>query len=392
MSIKRVLDEVEIDDAVIELKQEGIEKTWIRINNQSGEFEIEKCQMVKSNKFELELRELPKRTFQTPITTFKIDLDGSNDLNLSCIDSNGNIFQIGSFYGDLITFPKNNKKGVIQVKPDDETFNIKKNAQFMDITKVLILPSNSVSISLGSEGILKVWPIPNMNEKPARELKQGVNTFEIVGRGRNIITGCSNGSINIFELGSNELIWSGRRIKSLNDEVLALKVLDYKVGELKPHEKLFEIEDKIIFVGHKSGVISIWNLNNRLSIGEINTGCNSINSIEVDKLSGDILIGNSNGSVQRWKFNFQDKSSELLWETVVERNNEDGDDLSVNKILLYKDNVIVLTNNKLLKLFITDGSLVEQMIGFKFKLNDFCVSNNNIWTVGKYGQIFGYLL
>lgn len=392
MPINRVLDQVEIDDEVLKMRDDGSQTTWIRINNESGLFEIEKCQMVKPNKFDLELIDLPKRRFQTPHRVLSIDVDGIDDLNLTSIDSSCDKLQIGSFYGDLITFPKSKASGVVKIKADDETCHVKKNAHFMDVNKVSILPSNSVSMSLGGEGILKVWPIPNKDEDPVREIKGGINTFEIIGRGRNVITGCSDGSINLIELGSNELIWTGKRIKSLKDEVLSLGLMNFKVGNLKPHEKLFEVENKILFVGHKSGVISIWNLNNRLSIGEINTGGFSVNSIEIDDASGDILIGNSNGEVQKWKFNFADKSNELIWTTQVETKNEDSDEIEMNKMILCENNVIVLSNNTMVKLNFEDGSLIEQMIGFRFKLNDFCIEDKLIWCVGKYGEILGYTI
>lgn len=378
---------MEVDNAIEEILKQGESQSWIRIDNQSGLFETNKLTQLDESKFQLKLEDYEEFNFQIPT-----DSSILGEHNLTSVDCSTDKIQLGTFDGELITSPLKNPKITSNDEGEEDT---KKGCHFMGVNQVKILPSNEVCISLGSEGIMKVWSLPTNIESGeyVRSFNDRITCFEPMGKGRNVITGTRTGHVNLYDLGSNKVVWSGRRIKNLADPINCLKVIDLSKGVYIEHENMVEIQDKVVLVGHKSGYVSIWNMNNRLSLGEFDTK-SEVTSI--DYLDGDVIIGNTLGQVQLYKYDFEEVKASMNWCTTVEVSLESEDDVSVTKLKVVNNEIIVLSQNRLV-LLNENGCYLRQFIGYDYKLNDFCTyepqeNKFKLFVVGKYGHLGRYQL
>ncbi|GME82703.1 unnamed protein product [Ambrosiozyma monospora] len=109
----------------------------------------------------------------------------------------------------------------------------------------------------------------------------------------------------------------GRRVKNGEDSVMDICVVnetDSKISNtrnngVETQSKFFECDDKTLYVAHKSGTISIWDLGTRCFLGEFDT-LSSIASITVSK--NKIITGSSDSGLIKC---FDRLTHKLEWQT-----------------------------------------------------------------------------
>lgn len=307
--------------------------------------------------------------------------------NLTCVCASLNKLMIGTDSGMIIKTenppPINIKDAIVQEK-----------AHYADITKILSFPSGVVLMTVGLDMQIKIWKNDHFYEQfgnPSRVLN-GTHNARItdclmIGRGRNIVSCGLDGRIVIWELGSGESVWVGRRIRGLDDGCKTLSISTNTQPGLESSTKFFECEDKILWCGHKSGTISVWDCSTRLSLGEF---LSNKDGWEVEKISNidmnTVVVGLNNGDLYCFKYNIKLKKAEEIWHTNVEKIEKDAESVSIKQMEVYKNYVMVLTDNFLMKIDAENGKLVDIYVGYDDTINGFFIDepyNNNMIVVGK---------
>ncbi|GMG32903.1 unnamed protein product [Ambrosiozyma monospora] len=241
-------------------------------------------------------------------TTTTISTTGEHEVTIVLGDSHGTI---DKFTMPGLTTLGSTLKPNLSISP----------AHLLDITNLQIFPSPSSTVLLSTslDFTTKIWSLlDGTNPRVFKGVQlERITSLVLIGHGRNFITGSTDGSAVLWECGSGEKLWVGRRVKNGKDAVLDLCVTDESVSKISKtknnsdeiQDKFFECDDKTLYVAHQSGTISIWDLGTRCFLAEFNT-LSSISSVTVSKTK--IITGSSDGGLIKC---FDRLTHKLLWET-----------------------------------------------------------------------------
>lgn len=219
----------------------------------------------------------------------------------------------------------------------------------------------------------------------------------MIGKGRNLISCSNDGLINIWEIGSGESIWKGKRIKNLNDGCKCLALLEVENsnsnGNVSNNDngKFFECYGKILFCGHSSGTITIWDLSNRLSYGEFITNNDNI-GIEwiIVKDLNNIMCGLINGEIISYKYDLKSKENIENWH--INTNIDDNSIKNFKSKLINDNKLIILINQYFMELELINGKLNKLFVGIDEDINDFIhiKETNELLITGKHQSMALY--
>lgn len=322
-------------------------------------------------------------------------LQTSDDYNLTCIATCNDKVMIGTDNGAIIKLanplPINISKIIV-----------KKNAHFADITKIMTFPSCTVLLTVGLDMQIKIWSNVHAEDElnePVRVLggvhKSRITDCVMIGKGRNVISCSLDGKIVMWEIGSGKHVWTGQRIRNLKDQATCLAIMEHASGDeaVPVSDKFYECKDKILLCGYKSGYVSIWDCNTRLSLGEFQT---NVDGIQVNQISCDnddrIIVGLDDGTLLRYTYNFDKREASLDWETQFDITGAFGKS-DVKKLEIIKDMAYVLTDSFLACVRVSDGKICKYLSGYEDSTEDFQLNHNksnSLILVGKRGFIASY--
>lgn len=389
----------------LEIQKDAIKggNVWVRFNGQTKRGQFEELFDVDESKLRLKDANV---IINCPLFTSVFEV--CQDNSLTSISATSKSIAIGTSTGGIGIIPRMllqdsnitdshivSKSNEIDIENHETQRKLHGKAIYnpaahiVSTNKVLFFPSNSVLLTLGLDTAICIWSVVDSPiENPARKFfgghKSQVTDCVMIGRGRNIITGGLDGQIIIWEIGSAEKLWSGRRIKALDDSVNCLAISQMNSSTITDDQngKYFDTQGKVIAVGHKSGVVSLWDCYLRLSLCEFDT------KLEISSIASNgttIITGHIDGSIRAWNFNLEDKKVNMEWEISIETVEDLEDDFTVKKIV-YANSIYVLTPRKFVKLS-KSGQLEEVIAGWDW-LNDFTITDNAIYGAGKFGELF----
>lgn len=404
--------QVVLENGNLGSNNEKAESIWIRINDKTFNLTSSSIKKLIDEDNDLKLIQVENETaiynFQYkdfshfnlifPYSHSIFNSDNNNSYNLTSICCLDDKIMIGNSSGDLLKF--NNPIPINITK-----YIEKKNAHWADITKIMSFSSGIVLLTVGLDMQIKIWQNDTDNSEfnePVRILK-GVHKNRItdcltIGKGRNIVTCGLDGLIVIWELGSGKSVWKGRRLRDLNDKYTCLSITEFESTNETPvkdnitnnkvidnNEFFFECNNKIIWCGHTSGFVSIWNLSNRLMLGEFITNDDGFQVEKIKSInnSNDLIVGLSNGNIIKFNYNFNEKILNKIWEVNVEKSEIKDLDINIKKIEIFKNSVIILTDNSLVRLNLTNGELIDIFVGYDEIINDFSINDNHLFVIGK---------
>lgn len=179
----------------------------------------------------------------------------------------------------------------------DNQERVFENCHFMDITEINIFPSQEVIMTTGLDHQIILWSVKQW--KRIRTFKTlNSSNVELIGKGRNFLTGDANGELKMWECGSGENIYTYSKIKNKNDRINVIKLIqtDKCENEKDCGELEFETKGKQVFIGYDSGDIKQLDLftksANTLDVPGINLG---ISSLQYHK--GHLIIGTHSGQL-----------------------------------------------------------------------------------------------
>lgn len=291
---------------------------------------------------------------------------------VNCIDvgDDGKLVVTGDCDGKVICY---RKRPVMEVKE----------AHLADVLQVCVFPSWKVVLSMGLDYQLKLWSVPD--GKCARTFsgvqKKRLTGISLIGRGRNFVSGSMDGTVRMWECGSGSCTDTFQRPKKLDDAVLSLCVDQYDPPILD-QEPYYECTGKRLYVGHASGVVSIWNLGTRTLIGEIDTESGSFGGIKSIAVMDDLMIvGYEHRAVVKcYRLTvLQQITREIVWQTWVGHS---GEELEVKSLQPHGDRVICLASNMLVSIMADEGTLLEYYATVG-KVNDIKVSGQHLYSCGE---------
>ncbi|GAV27165.1 hypothetical protein PMKS-000628 [Pichia membranifaciens] len=198
--------------------------------------------------------------------------------------------------------------------------------------------------------------------------------------------------IVFWELGSGEAIWKGRRIRDLHDGCTSLCISKITIKEAHGDAGMFfECDGRVLWCGHVSGTVSVWDCSTRLSLGEFatNEGKFQVEKIEALRTIDGVIVGLNNGNIILFSYDFNQRTAKKVWEVNVEKPENEDVTINIKKIKAYKNSVIVLTDNYLVSLDLRTGYLIDTFVGYDESVSDFSVNEmdniSKVVVVGKRG-------
>ncbi|KAG0684534.1 hypothetical protein C6P40_002683 [Pichia californica] len=396
------------------------ETIWIRINDESFNIKIENSSLIYNLKddikiikknlkndnnniiYEINKFGIEKIILKFPIKYHNLIIKNNefNQPNIICLSSIKNDkIMFGTSDGNIIKVNNN----PLPLKINNYIF--KKEAHFTYISKLISFKSGIMLLSCGLDMKIKIWKNDKFNSNfdlnPVRILdgkhKNRITDICTIGKGRNIISCGLDAKLIIWELGSGKSIWIGNRIKNLNDGYTSLCISKGGINGID-EDPFFECFGKIVWCGHKSGYISIWDLGTRLSLGEFQ--CNNENfsdenfSVEnLDCIDGEnIIVGLNNGDIIKFNYNKDLKLSKELWRTNIEKMEFLNSFINIKKIKIYLNSIIVLSDNYLVRLSFETGELENIFVGYDDTINSFSINDDILIATGKRGLILSFKL
>lgn len=243
---------------------------------------------AKNNKiYEVKINDEVYR-LQAPIRTKNFTSDP-----ISCADmaSDDSFAVLGTKYGDLLII-------------DVENFTIKKriqNAHFSDVTSVRVFPSNKVLISTGTDLRIKIWDLEGNLAREMLHHMSEITSIKLLGKtGRNFLSSSKDGTVNLWECGSGQVLYTFKRILAERDSVNCVATdADPSIGH-KLSDLEIETEHTCMYVGHESGVIQKFDVGNHCLTG--------VKLILLERLAvtclissrGIVIAGYDNGKIVFW--------------------------------------------------------------------------------------------
>lgn len=203
---------------------------------------------------------------------------------------------------DLIIFGTNTGDiGIFNLTTKDTPQLVR--AHYNDVTKLKMLPSGKVLMSIGLDMQIKLWSI---NEEtigePIRSFRGPIlriNTVAIIGKGRNFVSGGDDGSVLVYECGSGEVIHKYNRINNLHDAVNSIVIRDEQSGEDEEYANQYECQGKVMYVGYELGVIQGYDLGKRYQISS-DKFITSSGVVDIILSDGYLVGGYKDGFIRIW--------------------------------------------------------------------------------------------
>jgi WD40 repeat protein len=412
MSDIYIIPQVQIQSDALQVfldyrQQESEEKVWLRIQNGSYNLSINKTSLyddenrislLQDNKISTIFKFYKDNEFKFNLVFPKKYhlFQNKNVENLTSVSACSDKIMLGTDKGSIIKI-----SNPVPINITSEV--IKETAHFADITKIMNFPSNLVLLTFGLDMQIKIWDNSSTDSKiikPIRilsgEHKSRITDCVMIGKGRNIVSSGLDGKAVMWEIGNGKPVWITQRISNLKDGCTSLAIFERKLNDNEKalnSDNFFDCLGKVIVCGHISGVLSFWDCNTRLSFGEFITNDDGHSIGKIACLdSNNIIIGLNNGIVKCFKYNLNERKSELNWEIKVEVPEYD-EEIDIKNIKIFdKKYVLVLSSKYLVKINILDGHIIDIFTGYDETITDFTINNNELIAVGKKGFLTSFHL
>ncbi|CCE88663.1 Piso0_001439 [Millerozyma farinosa CBS 7064] len=259
-----------------------VNKEGINASDKNLTFEVK-----NTKKYEVKINNEVYR-LQAPIRTKSFTSDP-----ISCADmaNDDSIAVLGTKYGDVLII-------------DVADFSIKKriqNAHFSDVTSVRVFPSNKVIISTGTDLRLKIWDLEGNLAREMSHHKSEITSINLLGKtGRNFLSGSKDGTVNLWECGSGQVLYTFKRISDERDPVNCVATdTDPSAGH-KLSDLEIETDHTCMYVGHESGVIQKFDVGNHCLTGVKLILSDKAAVTSLISSRGIVIAGYNNGRIVFW--------------------------------------------------------------------------------------------
>ncbi|GME96337.1 unnamed protein product [Ambrosiozyma monospora] len=191
---------------------------FIRLDSYLFQLELKDHETLKSLFIRVPKQHLITENLNSDLTAIATtSTTGEHEVTLVCGDSHGaiNKFQI----------PVSTTIGSA-LKPNLSITQ----AHLSDITNLQIFPSPSSTVLLSTslDFITRIWSlIDGTNPRVFKGVQlERITSLVLIGHGRNFITGSTDGSVVLWECGSDQKLWMGRRVKNGEDSVMDICVVN----------------------------------------------------------------------------------------------------------------------------------------------------------------------
>lgn len=298
----------------------------------------------------------------------KVNL-ANNRISSVTVSSDNEYLIVGTKKGELIIY--NLRTNTVEQKIPE--------AHFEDITILKFFPSDKVIMSVGIDLKIKLWGLTGKLVRTMSNQVKEITEIGLLGKtGRNFISGSRDGSIDIWECGQGQVIYSLKRIQNNNDPVNCFVIGRHESTGSKLSELEIETGNQCVYVGFDSGIIQQFNIGDhcqtRVRFEDGNAGVSSID------ISDEVLVsGYNDGQLKVW---------DIAGENIIFKYQLNAHfPIFMLKVLHRQDDTItVLVSNgpeTLLKLEIDLKSAVMNqtyLIGMEenFSVHDVALNKNNI--------------
>lgn len=234
------------------------------------------------------------------------------------IRTDGNTYNLKSFYRKIniakdkissVAIASNNQHLVIGTKGGDliiynmMTDSVEKKingAHFEDITTVKFFPSNKVILSVGIDLKIKLWGLNGELVRTMINQVKAITSISLLGKtGRNFVSGSKDGSIDVWECGTGQVIYSFNRIQDKNDPVNTLVIGEHESEGTKLSELEFETSNQCVYVGYESGIVQQFDIGDHCQTRvRFQDGSSAVTSM--DKIDESLICGYSDGKLNIW--------------------------------------------------------------------------------------------
>lgn len=370
------------------------ESIWIHINDEFFRLKVLPKLLIDSkNSITMVQKRHRSNEYNLKYKDFEISLVFPMSYHLFSIDKLPN-FSCLKICSNSVVFGTENGSIVETTNPLSINISnplIINKAHLADITKICMNRSNSILLTIGLDMQIKVWDnirLVENHDKPNKILsnvhKARITDCLLYNKDNNIISSGLDGKIVIWDLSSGSSIWIGRRIKDLNDGCNCLSL--YSNNPLKNEEG--EEDDKkcanILWCGHQSGIVSVWDCNKKLNFGEFLTNEDNLPVEKIESVDETtVVVGLNNGNLLCFKYDILSKTTFKLWEANIEKLNKDENYVNLKQLKVYNDYVIALSDNYFVKLDVKTGKTLDIFVGYDEIINDFDIFHNQIIAAGK---------
>lgn len=250
--------------------------------------------VLSAQKSETYVLRAPK-TKKSNCRTRNISLSEMNPINR-------NLF-LGSLNGGICIYEtiKNEEVGIIS------------DAHYLSVSKLLLLPSGKVLMSIGDDFTIKLWDLstdetPTVSTRSFMKQSKEITGVAIIGRGRNFASGSKDGTVNVWECSSGRVVTTFCRISNRSDPVNCLTITTSNNEPIENEFRaslLFECHQKVVFVGYELGLIQQYSIARNCATGiklEHSAAVTSIASVETY-----IIAGYADGRVVVWDWLLEKK-------------------------------------------------------------------------------------
>lgn len=340
---------------------------YINVTNKGMKDDTSKVKFLggKDKKYQLQVDE---EIYNLQSFYRKVNL-ANNRISSVAVSSDSKYLIVGTKKGELIIY---------NLQTDTVEQNIA-DAHFEDITILKFFPSDKVIMSVGIDLKIKLWGLTGKLVRTMSNQVKEITDVGLLGKtGRNFISGSRDGSIDIWECGQGQVIYSLKRIQNNNDPVNCFVIGRHESPGSKTSELEFETGNQCVYVGFDSGIIQQFNIGDhcqtRVRFEDGNAGVSSI-----DISDGILVSGYNDGQLKVW---------DIAGENVIFKYHLNSHfPISTLKVLHRQDDIItVLVSNgpeTLLKLEIDlKRKVVNQtyVIGMEenFSVHDVALNEDNI--------------
>ncbi|ODV63623.1 Rpn14p [Ascoidea rubescens DSM 1968] len=363
-------------------------------NNRFGDVEKASIEfrIMNENSYEV-LFKNHRYLLKTPNKTIDLNklVNGSNgtdinkNINVASIDLSSDLkfYSIGDSKGNIY---------ILNYSKDNQMVHFFKNYHDLDVSKLIIFPSNKVLMSNSLDYKTKITNLET--GEIVREFltnTQKVNDIKTIGQiGRNFLTISNDSNVKIFDIGSKTLVKSFYRVSnrtSIGSMVLYNDLNYEKRLQIDKNYKNYEFETKgkFIITGDSNGSLTSWNLFDEYQFFSILNSDDSTFSITALALNKDeidsneknststkdfyLAVGYDNGIIKIFKYNnvLLNKFEEIKKIKINFGNPITSLYFNENSIKGIND-LIILSNNQIL-MSVEFSKLIEQN---KLDITYFC--------------------
>lgn len=217
-------------------------------------------------------------------------LSGPSAVSSAAISPDGKTVLLGTLLGHI---------SVYSTEIDELLYTIN-DAHYTDVTQLRFFPSNRAFLSVGADLSIKIWSSDaGESQTPARifqnQTKLITDTF-LIGSGRNFVSSSEDGSVNLWECGSGQLVHKFRRIDDHHDPVTCIAVGEVEAdSETVQPERHFECAAKVLYVGYKSGLVQLYGVSTHHQMRQKLAGKAPVSAMVI--WHGRLIVGYENGDV-----------------------------------------------------------------------------------------------